>query len=289
MYSGSKMGRILFIQFRLCRMRKSVLPGFFFISGPAYCDEALLIFNRLTGEQPSTALKQLINEVISYNKEDGTHQLADCYYIRGVHTAELACQNWAKNAHNSTLVNSPTFVSKQGIRGNGIIAYINNNYNAYVDGINYKMGDSTLIVLCKELGTADTKYMLGAQETGTPQKLIIITYKLSGNEYVYINGASSYQQINILADKINGYTRDGNNIQGYIDGIPVGFNQTLLQADRLPNLSIYELGGNQNGNIVAAYNGMISFSFYGKKLTASNHNSIYNRVKYFYDNVGGTF
>lgn len=272
-------------------MRKSVLPGFmFYIGGPQYCDEALLIFNRLTGEQPSTALKQLINEVISYNKEDGTHQLADCYYIRGVHTAELACQNWAKNAHNSTLVNSPLFTPKKGIKGNGS-AYINNNYKPFSHSVNYQLSNATIVFMVDELATVDLKTYLGALKTTAPTGQITVQSRLSNNETVRINCYSGANTIvNVSESDVIGYTKVNNSIQGFKNGVVSGSNAYVTTDTQLLDLSIYELCENNNGSgIIRACDGRINFSYYGGVLSSEEHLELCNRVKFFYDNVNSTF
>lgn len=53
----------------------------------------------------------------------------DCLYIRAVHDAQAALLNWAKNAHDSSTVNSPTFTAYRGYKSDGSTSYLNWNFN----------------------------------------------------------------------------------------------------------------------------------------------------------------
>lgn len=259
--------------------------GLIFKKGAGYCDEAIALFNRLTGEQPSAALKELINEVIVYAKEDGWFQLGDCWYMRGVHTSELACQNWIKNANNSVLYNSPVFTPKVGIKGDGVAAYIDNNYTPFTDAINFSIDSATIYLMSKDIGNVNTKLLLGAT-VGTDRQYIY-TYA-SANDRVYLFSEYYSNPLKFYNDEYVAWVRDGLNVQGYKDGVTVGGNDEKTRNGGNVNLSIYELAGN-TGSAVNHYNGSLAFTFYGAKLTAEQVAALYTRIKYFYDNVGSTF
>ena len=62
----------------------------------------------------------------------GTNNLStifDVLYNRAAHDAQAALLNWAKNAHDSTTVNSPTFTTDRGYKSNGTTSYLNWNFN----------------------------------------------------------------------------------------------------------------------------------------------------------------
>lgn len=270
-------------------MRKSVLPGFmFYIGGTQYCDEALILFNRLTGEQPSTALKELIDLTIRCLIEDGIHQLTDAYYFRGVHTAELACQNWAKNAHNSTLVNSPTFTPKVGFTGNGMSQYIKLNYVMKNDAVNTLINSATVSVLDDPIGSVNFTAMLGTIDTNRLQ-LFIYT---SANESMVLNapnGEMNYN-VNIGSGELLTYTRSISNlVQGYKDGIPSGNAIMSTPVGYLSKYDVFELSRNNANSPLSFYNGTRKFSLYGGFINPQQVASLNTRVKNFYNNIGSTF
>lgn len=257
------------------------------VSGPEYCDEAMLIFNRLTGEQPSTALKELINTTIVGLKADGVFALGDCLYVRGVHTAEMACQNWIKNAHNTTLANSPTFTVKQGFTG-ATSKYINNNYNFKNDSVKYTVSNACVFFYNKAVG-GGTKYVLGAsQVTPVACREYIVEYLSPANSRFYIN-SNAYVGMPINVGDYIGMDRTKNLVYPFLNGL-YGASQTKTADTQLADLNNLELCLNSAG-IPSGYwiNGIMSASFYGGYLGSTKMTALYNRIKYFSDNVGGTF
>ena len=255
-----------------------------------YCAESLLIFSRLVGDQPTAALKDLIDTTIVGLKDDGVFELGDCLYVRGVHTSELACQNWIKNAHNSTLVNSPTFTQKQGITG-AVAKYINNNYIPNSQAVNMSLGSETIVTMHKVTSTTGT-YLLGAQKTSAPISVNILAYSNAGNEVMYLNSdGGANNNMSFGANEYGGYTRSGTNVQAYKDGVASGAVDVVNHsAFGMVNFNIYELCGNVGGNAGNYVVDLLqSFSFYGGLLNPTEVFALYTRIKYFYDNVGGTF
>jgi len=254
------------------------------VSGSMYCDEAMALFNRLTGEQPSVALKELINEVIVYAKEDGWFQLGDCWYMKGVHTAELACQNWIKNAHNSTLVNSPTFTEKVGFSG-GVGKYINNNYNLYTEADKFTLSESSIMFMSTLVG-ADYTSPLGVY--AIPNRTYIITFPAA--DRCYMNTDVSNNFLTFESGGYYGYVGNGIPLLAYRDGAYVASVNRILN-EVLSDLSMWEL--QLNYGTTPMYNwgatGNICFSWYGGYMTTPQMLALYTRIKYFYDNVGGTF
>ena len=237
--------------------------------------------------QPTTALAVLINTTIKGLKDDGVFALCDCLYVRGVHEAQLACQNWIKNAHNSTLVNSPTFTPKQGFTGNGSSSYINNNYIQSTQAVNYSTTSSTIMVMSGIIGTQNARGLLGTNE-GSGVKNNLIYFYTAANEIAYLNDANGYSPNNITNGAYLGYAKSGTTIKGYLNGAPSGADGTTNNR-AVNTVSMFELGINLNGGIAYFYNGQIGFTFYGGYLTPAQMLALYTRIKYFYDNVGGTF
>ena len=57
-----------------------------------------------------------------------------------------------------TAVNSPTFTSNIGIKGDGSTAYINTNFIPSVDGVNYTLNDAGVSIYVYDI---DNKYLIG--------------------------------------------------------------------------------------------------------------------------------
>lgn len=237
--------------------------------------------------QPSTALADLINTTIKGLKDDGVFSLGDCLYVRGVHESQLACQNWIKNASNSTLVNAPTFTAKEGFKGDGATNYIDNNWTQSINASNYTTTSSSIVVMYKTIGTSNAKSLLGALQGGGVKWNMIFFYT-AANEIAYLNDANGNNSVSISNGDYLGYGKTGTTVKSYLNGNNSGADTT--SNNRAVNtISMFELGINSDGSPSYYSNGQIGFSFYGGYLTPTQMLALYTRIKYFYDNVGGTF
>lgn len=252
--------------------------------GPGFDPATITLLNRFDVE-PTAALKSLIDTTILGLKADGVFALGDCMYIRGMHTAQAACQNWIKDDHNSTLVNSPTFTEKVGFTGSAT-AYIKNDWLPNTDKVNYSLTAASIFIWTKTLATANS-YLLGSI-SGAGN--IYFRFYSAGNERVAINFNSYANNYSVSAEDFWGYIRDGDYQQGYINGLKSGANSSKLAVSPISDLENCELGYNQLGTFYSgAYDGTISASFYGGGLTEPQALALYTRIKYFNDNVAATF
>ena len=197
--------------------------------------------------------------------------------------------NWIKNAHNSTLVNSPTFTPKVGFTGNGSTMYINNNFNPKSQESNFAYNDATVVWMQSTLSTLTGRYVLGANDTVAPAYRACLLYYTTGNDRMYFQSASYNGNVNCQAGKQIGYTRIAGSLQGYVDGEASGAATAGLLEGDIVDLEMLELCVNANGAPAGYNNGDIMFSFYGKGLTTTQMLALYTRIKYYFDNVGGTF
>lgn len=243
--------------------------------------DALSLINRMS-TQPSDALKVLINDTITSLKTAGVWNKLDCLYFRNVHTSQAACLNWVRDAHNSTLVNSPTFIAKQGIRC-AAGKYIRNDYKPSIDGSNFQIRNSSVLFLNYQLNTIYAAYeMFG--DASSPANRIYLTNYLTSTRYYYCN-SSSYAPIGILeANKVYGagvQTDVGSDyIYTYVDGIQYAAPRYATQSASTPNLDFLESYGT---------NATRSFSMLASKLTPEEHLAVSDIVHYFCDNVAATF
>lgn len=57
-------------------------------------------------------------------------------------SSNFALIDW-KRLTQYTAVNSPTFITNQGFRGNGVSSYIDTNFNAFLQGLNYQQNNAS--------------------------------------------------------------------------------------------------------------------------------------------------
>lgn len=250
----------------------------------------LITASRYT-DAPTDALKALVNKTLVDYKATGLFAKRDCLYIRGVHEAVFACQNWIKNAHNSTLVNVPTFTAKQGFTGDGATSYINDNYKPFSQASTFTMDAACISFMDMTIGNANNKYSFGIAKASAPAYYCLVNFRTAANEQFYFNSAGALQDnVNQTNGDYMSYTRTGTSVQGYKNGSPSAGTDTVAASGALADWNFFELAGNSNGTAPTAhYNGLRSFLAIGGFLTAEEVAAEYTIIKYFFDNVNSTF
>jgi hypothetical protein len=253
--------------------------------------EALLATGRYDAA-PTTALKNLIDVTIKGLKADGVWAKGDCMYVRPVHESKLACQNWIKNAHNSTLHGAtlPVFTAKQGFKGNGSSSYINNHYTPVTEAVNFGLTAMSCVVIYHLIPTTTGRMLLGANNNGATKYKFFIMFYTAGTERAYLNYVTTYNDAGNLTDGLHlGYTKNGTSTQAYQNGVAAGAAQVKLTDPALVDCSVFELCYSEL-NVGTSFNdGRIMFSWYGGFLSAAEMLALYNRIAYFIANVGATF
>jgi hypothetical protein len=247
--------------------------------------DALALFNRMD-EQPSIALKELINTTIVGLKSDGVWALGDCLYVRGAHTAQAATLNWIKNTHNSTAVNSPLFISKIGFRGE-TGTYLNNNYNPYIQAVQHNLNNCSVSFMMQQLNNTTARYPFGLLKTGGSREYWISYLGTFGRMYLQSTGYNNNKTN--LAKSYYGFERRGTNfIYAYQNGANPEIASSAVDAT-LTDLDWYELCYNYNGVATSGIDyGIVGYQWIGHQLGDSLQEKLYLRMKYFYDNYKHT-
>jgi hypothetical protein len=83
---------------------------------------------------PDSTRRGQINTLIASLKTAGVWAKLDALYVMAAHDAQAARQNWKQNAFNLTGVNSPTFTTDRGYRGDGSTSYLDSAFNPTTAG-----------------------------------------------------------------------------------------------------------------------------------------------------------
>jgi hypothetical protein len=94
---------------------------------------------------PTTTTQQKQNKLLKSMKADGVWAKLDVFYVFAQDGGSaFGTLNWKNpNANQSTLVNSPTFVSNGGFTGNGTSSYIDTNFNPATQGVQYTQNNAS--------------------------------------------------------------------------------------------------------------------------------------------------
>jgi len=258
-------------------------------SAPSYEaeTEALCAVGRYT-TAPSTALKNLINDVIKIWKAADVLTDVDAIYVRGVHESLFACQNWAQNAYNSTLYNNPAFVAKQGFQGHvANNAYIDNGYRMSAT-TKFQPDNMSFGAMMMTIPTVNGKRVLGFRRNGYPR--VELVFNTAANETLALNSNTTTAQHNMINGSYLFITRDATpQNRPYLNGSPGTVVSAAQDYNANHNANLLELCYQYLGNPTDFVDGTISFSFYGRWMNETKMAALYNGAKHFYDNVGGTF
>lgn len=92
---------------------------------------------------PSTAQRLKQNTLLSSLKTSGVWNKLDTFANFATDgDSNFALIDW-KRLTQYTAVNSPTFTTNEGFKGNGTSSYIDTNFNAFLHGVNYKQNDAS--------------------------------------------------------------------------------------------------------------------------------------------------
>jgi hypothetical protein len=251
-----------------------------------YSAETLVLLARMD-VAPSTALADLIDVTMAGLKSDGVLALGDCLYVRGLHTSQASLLNWIKNAHDSTIIGGITHTPKVGFTG-AAGAALNNNYKPQTQGDKLTQNAASVFIKVNAISATTGRYIIGSM-TGT-YYLSISTYTAAVERGVINSVVTVYNgSADIVDNDILGYVRlDASSIQAYKNGVAQGV-PALKASSGIPNSNMYELAYNADDGGGTGYVGGIGFSFYGGILDNTKQLALYNRIAYFYANVGGTF
>jgi len=119
------------------------------IVGLAYETEYTAVLDRATAlgySLPSESVRTKQNTLLASLKSTGVWAKLDVFYVFAQDGGSaFGTLNWKNpNANQSTLVNSPTFVSNGGLMGNGTSSYIDTNYNPTTQGVQYGLNNASI-------------------------------------------------------------------------------------------------------------------------------------------------
>jgi len=225
----------------------------------AYDTDAQAYFNQLT-PQPSTAFKIAINTLVLTLKSDGNWARLDRLWIHGVESQQHARISLVNPTSTAiTEVNSPAWTANFGYATNGSNQYLNTNYNASTNGVNYLLDSSSFGFYGNISGIA-LGYSMGCND-GT--RRIQMGPRVNGQFYYAINTTTLSLPNNTVSQGSFAVARTGQNAsQAYVNGSQIHSN-TLTSSLR-PNYNNYVGCENASGT-AGSFNTLtqLSFSWFG--------------------------
>jgi hypothetical protein len=223
-----------------------MFPFSFISGGVAFTDEYKAVLNYATTlgyTLPSAPQQILQNQLIVDLKSAGVWNKLDSFRVYATDgSANFALIDW-KRLVLCTAVNSPTFTSNAGYKGNATSSYINSNFTPSTNGVNYTLNSSSIFVYVSAVRTEGQIQAYQGLFFGASWLLISAGTNAIGESY--INGVTGvtntttgigFQLVNRL---------DSNTLNVYFDGVLQNTN-IVAPSVSLPTDTIWDLAANNN-------------------------------------------
>jgi hypothetical protein len=116
------------------------------VGGSSYDADYQAILDYATTQSytlPSDSQKLLQNQLVIDLKDAGVWSKLDTFANFATDgSSDFALIDW-KRLTQYTAVNSPSFTTNQGFKGNGTSSYIDTNFNAFLNGVNYQQDNAS--------------------------------------------------------------------------------------------------------------------------------------------------
>jgi len=206
----------------------------------------------------------------------------DVFYFRAVHNSTDALINWKNpGTYNSTNVHATAFTQYEGFTGDGANDYLNWNWNASTNGVNYVLNSASVGGYVRN--NVDPVIAVGAVGTGFLQVIPMS----SGSAYIRVNQSSAGTTGETNADSRGMYIANrtaGNIVKLYKNGS--AFIERTYVSYALPNNDVYELCQNLNGSPNIPTAGQIACTFAGAGLSATAITTITDAIETCMDAMG---
>lgn len=228
--------------------------------------------------------KQLFNRFYRRMWSQAVWQKMDVMYLFAAHAQQPALLNVIKRSHNATAVNSPTFAANRGFTGNGTSSYINSNYNANSQAVNYSLNSATIGAYVT--GTAvDAGTVIGASSDAVNWAQIVPRFTGDITIMRLNSGASS---THASTNASGWWTIDravSTEFITYRNGALFATQSTV--SSTVPDANFYILARNVGGTASAFFSLQTSAVLFGGSLSASQQLHLNNAVEtYWMDPIG---
>jgi hypothetical protein len=227
--------------------------------------QAVLDYATLQGYTlPSAGQQALQNQLVVDLKAAGVWSKLDTFAVFATDgNSNFALIDW-KRLIQYTAVNSPTFTTNQGFNGNGSSSYINTNYNATTQGVNYSLNSASNGAYLFENSLGDFCY-LGALEL--PNKFSALVINRATNLTRMNDSTNGFPTTKITTTGLICANRpNSTTLNIYKNGT---FHESIAATSTgLPNTNFYALAWSVGGTPGQFTNKKVSCVFLGADLTS---------------------
>lgn len=239
--------------------RRVVLSG---SSGYEFIPESEAFFDELI-VQPSQEQKIIYDQNLFRPLVDiGYYSLLDYLLVPGNLEQYNTVNAVNPTATAATVVNSPLYTSLEGWTGNGTTQYINTNFNAAINGVNFTRNDGCIGVYRRDNGAANSLEIGGNSATIANQ----IRTRGATNLYMAkVNSSTGLGSLSASSTDSRGLfhiSRTGASaVEAFKNGVSV--DTDTESSGVVPSVNVYFLAANANGVAVTFSVAQLSIVYYG--------------------------
>jgi hypothetical protein len=229
---------------------------------------------------PSYEQQTLQNQLVLDLKNFGIWSELDSFGLQATNgSADFALVDW-KRLITMTAVNSPTFITNVGYKGNGNDSYINTNYRPLTDGSNYTANDASFGVYWDSQDVVNSGIFVGFRDAFVTNESFITPY---GNfNDINSNSADNRDSFSSISDFLQVQLKNGTQYL-FSDGIE-NSSLTVTGVNSLTNVEVYYLCSNSGGDANTFFNGTIKSSYIGSSLLSKSLN-FKNALQNYMNNI----
>jgi hypothetical protein len=194
---------------------------------------------------PSSGQQILQNQLVLDLKDGGIWSKLDSFRVYATDgDSDFALIDWIRLT-DCTAVNSPTFTTNVGYRGNGTSSYINSNFTPSTDAVNYSLNSASIFAYISSVRTSGQIQAYQGQIAGVSYLLIAAGTSNIGETYVNSTTAVTNGITGIgfqLVNRLNATT-----LNVYYQGILRNTNSAATAAVSLPTQTTWDFGANNGG------------------------------------------
>jgi hypothetical protein len=225
-----------------------MFPFSFISGGVAFTDEYKAVLNYATSlgyTLPSAPQQILQNQLMIDLKNAGVWNKLDSFRVYATDgSAAYALIDW-KRLVLCTAVNSPTFTTNQGYKGNGTSSYINSNFTPSTDGVNYTLNNASIFAYISGVRTIGQIQAYQGYFWGSGYLLLAAGTNFTGETYINSVTAVPNATTGVGFQLVNRI--DVNTLNVYYQGVLQNTNNAAVSV-QLPFLSVWDLAANNNSS-----------------------------------------
>jgi len=210
----------------------------------------------------------------------------DVIYLLANETSEAGLKNLVKRSSDATIgAETVTFTADEGFAGDGVGGYINTNYNANSDGVNYILNDASFGIYSRT-NSQSTVIDIGGRATDATADAIWIVLRYTNDSfYGSLNNAIA---LNSAVPTSAGF---GLMSRAASDNAVYYFNGGSIISNSDPAVSIFDgdifiCTENRGGSPVGYTSRQYAFAFMGAGLDAVEARKLNNCIEWYMDDLG---